>query len=117
MLNAIITGLGGQPVTWMLDAPLNTIALIIIMIWLQTGFCMIVLSAAIKGIPQEIIEAAKIDGATEIQSFLRITVPMIRGPIITVSTTVFIVVASAQSDSAKEIAIAPITSAAASFSA
>ena len=64
---------------------------IVILIWLQTGFAMVVLSAAIKGVPGEIIEAARLDGATERQIFLRVIVPMIRGSIITVATTIAIV--------------------------
>ena len=61
------------------------------MIWLQTGFAMVVLSAAIKGVSTEVIEAARLDGAIERQLFLRVIVPMIRGSIITVATTIAIV--------------------------
>jgi alpha-glucoside transport system permease protein len=90
LLNAVVTALGGEPVPWVVEDPLNTFGLIAIMIWLQTGLCMIVLSAALKGIPHEILEAARIDGAGEVAVFLRITVPSIRGSILTVGTTVFI---------------------------
>ena len=90
LLNAVVTAMGGEPIPWVVESPLNTFALIAIMIWLQTGFCMIVLSAALKGIPHEIVEAARIDGADELQVFLRVTVPAIRGSILTVGTTVFI---------------------------
>jgi alpha-glucoside transport system permease protein len=62
------------------------------MIWLQTGFCMVVLSAAIKNVPGELLEAARIDGANEFQLFFSITIPYIRGTIITVATTVLIMV-------------------------
>ena len=55
-----------------------------ILIWLQTGFAMVVFSAAIKGVSGEVIEAARLDGATERQLFLRVIVPMIRGSIVTV---------------------------------
>ena len=77
---------------WLQTSPINTFCEIMIMVWLQTGFAMVVLSAAIKGVPSEIIEAARLDGATERQIFFRIIVPMIRGSIITVATTIAIVV-------------------------
>jgi alpha-glucoside transport system permease protein len=90
LLNAIWTGFGGEPVPWIQTPPLNTFLMIVILIWLQTGFAMVVLSAAIKGVPVEIMEAAGLDGATERQKFLRIIVPMIRGSLITVTITVAI---------------------------
>ena len=92
LLNAIWTGLGQEPVAWLQQAPLNTFLLIVILIWLQTGFAMVVLSAAIKGVPVEIIEAAALDGAGERQKFLKIIVPMIRGSLVTVTITVAIFV-------------------------
>jgi alpha-glucoside transport system permease protein len=90
LLNAIWTSLGQEPVPWLQTPPLNTFLLIVVLIWLQTGFAMIVLSAAIKGVPVEIMEAAALDGASERQAFLRITVPMIRGSLVTVTITVAI---------------------------
>ena len=72
-------------------SPINIFCEIVILIWLQTGFAMVVLSAAIKGVSAEVIEAARLDGATERQLFLRVIVPMIRGSIITVTTTIAIV--------------------------
>lgn len=72
--------------------PVNTLALIVIMVWLQVGFAMVVLSAAIKGVPTELTEAARIDGASERLIFLRITIPSIRGALITVYTTIAIAV-------------------------
>jgi alpha-glucoside transport system permease protein len=91
LLNAAVTGLGGQPQAWTsLVQPWNNLFLIVIMVWLQVGFAMVLFSAAIKGIPAELTEAARVDGATERQVFARVTVPMIRGTIITVSTTVII---------------------------
>jgi alpha-glucoside transport system permease protein len=92
LLNAIWTGLGGHPVTWIATPPINTFALIVIMIWLQTGFAMVVLSAAIKGVSVEVIEAARLDGASERQLFTGIIVPIIKGSIITVATTIAIAV-------------------------
>jgi alpha-glucoside transport system permease protein len=90
LLNAIWTAFGGNPVPWIQTPPLNTYLLIVILIWLQTGFAMVVLSAAIKGVPVEITEAARLDGASERQLFLRITVPMIKGSLVTVTITVAI---------------------------
>jgi alpha-glucoside transport system permease protein len=90
LLNAVWTGFGLPPVAWATTFPMNIPAEILIMIWLQTGFAMVVLSAAIKGVSTEIIEAARLDGATERQLFFRVVVPMIRGSIITVATTVAI---------------------------
>jgi alpha-glucoside transport system permease protein len=91
LLNAIVVGAGGQPIPWFTTSPLNLGAEILIMVWLQTGFAMVVLSAAIKGVSTEIIEAARLDGASERQLFFRIIVPSIRGSIITVTTTIAII--------------------------
>lgn len=92
LLNAVVTQLGVDPIPWLIQPPHNTYALIAIMVWLQTGFCMVILSAALKGIPNEYIEAARIDGASERQIFFGIVIPMIRGALITVTTTVFIAI-------------------------
>jgi len=91
LLNAIIVGVGGQAIPFFTTNPLNVFAEIVIMIWLQTGFAMVVLSAAIKGVSTEIIEAARLDGANERQLFFRVIVPTIRGSIVTVITTIAIV--------------------------
>jgi alpha-glucoside transport system permease protein len=88
LLNAIWTSLGGQPVPWATTFPINLPAEILIMIWLQTGFAMVVLSAAIKGVSVEVLEAARLDGASERQVFFGVIVPIIRGSIITVATTI-----------------------------
>lgn len=94
LLNAIYTGItGNPPIAWTASAqlqPWNNLFLIIVMIWLQTGYAMVLFSAAIKGIPAEILEAARVDGANEVQIFLQIMIPTIMGTIITVSTTVLI---------------------------
>jgi len=92
LLNAVVVALGFDPVGWLVLRSINNFALIAIMIWLQTGFCMVLLSAAVKGIPADIIEAARMDGANEFQIFWRITVPMIRSTIVVVSTTIVILV-------------------------
>jgi alpha-glucoside transport system permease protein len=81
-----------EPVPWLQIPFWTTFPLIAIMVWLQVGFAMVVLSAAIKGVPVELTEAARIDGATEVQAFFRITVPSIRGSILTVYTTIAIAV-------------------------
>jgi alpha-glucoside transport system permease protein len=91
LLNAIVVGLGGKPIPFFTTSPLNIGAEIVILIWLQTGFAMVVLSAAIKGVSTEIMEAARLDGANERQLFFQIIVPLIRGSIVTVTTTVAIV--------------------------
>ena len=90
--NAIVTALGFDPVAWLQQdaAKLNTFLLMIILVWAQTGFAMVLLSAAIKGVPDETLEAARIDGANERQAFFRIVVPQIWGSIVTVFITVLI---------------------------
>ncbi|MCU0508528.1 MAG: sugar ABC transporter permease [Anaerolineae bacterium] len=91
LLNAIVTAFGGQPQGWttMLQ-PWNNLFLIVIVVWLQTGFAMVTFSAAIKGIPGEILEAARVDGATEVQIFRSIMIPYLMPTIITVTTTIVI---------------------------
>jgi alpha-glucoside transport system permease protein len=86
LLNGISIGLGQNPIDWLTQHPWNNLYLMVIMVWMQTGFAMVVLSAAIKAIPDEIIEAARIDGASEWQVFRRIMVPSILPTIVVVST-------------------------------
>jgi alpha-glucoside transport system permease protein len=93
VLNAITVALGGNPHPWdkwVAIAPWNNLFLILIVIWLQAGFSMVLFSAALKGIPEELLEAGRMDGANEVQVFFRIMVPYIQGTIITVWTTVVI---------------------------
>jgi alpha-glucoside transport system permease protein len=92
LVNAIYTTItGNPPVAWTAaNQPWNNLFLILIMIWLQAGYSMVLFSAAIKGIPGEILEAARVDGANEVQVFFRIMIPYIMGTIITVLTTVII---------------------------
>lgn len=92
MVNALVTATGADPVPWLQQPPLNTFALIAIMVWLQAGFAMVILSAAIKGVDGEVLEAARIDGANEVQAFWHIVLPSIRGSTITVATTIFIAI-------------------------
>jgi alpha-glucoside transport system permease protein len=86
LLNGIKQGLGQSPTPWLQETPWNNFLLMVIMIWIQTGFAMVVLSAAIKSVPDEIIEAARIDGASELQVFRRIVIPSILPTIVVVTT-------------------------------
>ncbi|MGC5020532.1 carbohydrate ABC transporter permease [Micromonospora sp. DT47] len=90
LLNQIVVSLGGEPKQWLLESPLNTLLLIVIMVWIQAGFAMVVLSAAIKAIPADIVEAARLDGVTPWQMFWRITMPSIRPALIVVVVTLSI---------------------------
>lgn len=92
LLNALVVALGFEPIGWLVNKSLNNFALIAIMIWLQTGFCMVLLSSAVKGIPKDVIEAARMDGANEWQIFWRITIPTISSTIVVVATTVIVLV-------------------------
>ncbi len=94
-LNAIWTAVTGQdPVPWLtIDAArLNSFLIMFIVIWLQTGFAMVLLSAAIKGVPEETLEAARLDGCSERRTFFHVIVPQIRGTILAVFITILIVV-------------------------
>ncbi len=89
LMNAFIALFGIEPVdTRLATPPINTLFLIVVMIWIQTGFAMTVLSAAIKAIPDDIIEAAKLDGLTGFGMFRFITVPSIRPALVVVLTTI-----------------------------
>ncbi|MCG5435673.1 carbohydrate ABC transporter permease [Micromonospora foliorum] len=90
LLNQIVVSLGGEPKQWLLESPLNTLLLIVIMVWIQAGFAMVVLSAAIKAIPGDIVEAARLDGVSPWQMFWQITMPSIRPALIVVMVTLTI---------------------------
>ncbi|WP_354477783.1 sugar ABC transporter permease [Marisediminicola sp. UYEF4] len=90
ILNQLIVWFGGEPAQFLINSPWNTLFLIVVMVWIQTGFAMVLLSAAIKGVPVEIIEAAKLDGANAWQQFRNVTIPAIRGTLIVVVTTITI---------------------------
>jgi alpha-glucoside transport system permease protein len=92
VLNAVLVKLGAQPVAWLSTQPINDFALMMVGIWLWAGFSMTILSAALKGLPSEVIEAARVDGATEWQLFWRIMIPMILPTITVVFTTLIIIV-------------------------
>ncbi len=82
----------GQPQTWLSLAFWNNFFLMAVLIWIQTGFAMVILSAALRGVPEETIEAAILDGANPFQIFFKIKVPQIMGTIVVVWTTITIVV-------------------------
>lgn len=89
-LNQVIIWFGGDPYNFLADDPWNTLWLIIVFIWIQTGFAMVVLSAAIKGVPTEQLEAAELDGTNAWQKFFNVVVPGIRSALIVVLTTISI---------------------------
>jgi len=89
-LNAIATLFGGEPVPWLIRSGINNVALILVGVWMWTGFATVILSAGLKGIPTEIIEAARVDGATEFQILTRVTIPMMASTIAVVATTIVI---------------------------
>jgi alpha-glucoside transport system permease protein len=88
LLNQLVVWLGGEPRQWLVDSPLNTVLLIVVLIWIQAGFAMTVLSAAIKAIPDEIVEAARLDGVGALGMFRYVTLPTIRPATVVVLTTI-----------------------------
>ena len=88
LLNQVLVWIGGSPQQWLVDSPLNTFLLIVVMIWIQAGFAMTVLSAAIKAIPDDIIEAARLDGVGPWGMFRFVTLPAIRPAVVVVLTTI-----------------------------
>jgi alpha-glucoside transport system permease protein len=92
LLNAVLAFFGGQPVGWLIVKPWNNLCIIIVGVWMWTGFCMVVFSAAYKNIPRELMESARIDGASEWQIFWSVTLPLMRPTIAVVTTTVIVFV-------------------------
>lgn len=92
VLNAVYVALGGEPQTWLTVPFWNSLLLMVVLIWIQTGFAMVILSAALRGIPEETVEAAIVDGANPFQIFFKIKIPQIYGTIIVVWTTITLVV-------------------------
>jgi alpha-glucoside transport system permease protein len=88
LLNQVVVALGGTPKQWLLETPWNTLFLIIVMIWIQAGFAMTILSAAIKAIPDDIVEAARLDGVGPVGMFRYVTLPSIRPAVVVVLTTI-----------------------------
>jgi len=93
ILNAIRTFFRLEPLPWLIEKPwLNNICLIMVGVWISTGFCMVILSASYKGIPRELLEAARVDGATEFKIFWKIILPLMKPTIAVVATTMIITV-------------------------
>jgi len=91
-LNAVLTALfpGFSPVAWLVNLAANNVALITVAVWVWAGFCLVILSAALKGIPAELLEAARVDGANEWQVFRAVTLPLLAPTITVVATTMVI---------------------------
>ena len=93
LANQVRVMLGQEPLGWLIEQPwINNLALIAVGVWIWTGFAMVVLSAAYKGIPRELLEAARVDGASEWQIFWRISLPVIQSTVAVVATTMVITV-------------------------
>ena len=92
ILNALIIFFGGEPQFWLSTPLWNNFLLMVILIWIQTGFAMVILGAALRGVPEETLEAAIIDGANEVQIFFKIIIPQIMATIVVVWTTIAILV-------------------------
>ena len=92
ILNGIVDAFGGDPIAWLQENTLhfNSFLLMVMLLWMNVGFAMVLLSAAVKGVPTETLEAARIDGAGERQVYFRVVLPQIKGTIITVFITVLI---------------------------
>ena len=90
LMSSIAKHLGFEPTNWLLTQPLNTFLLMIIFVWSQTGFAMVILSAAIKNVPADIMEASALDGATGWRLFRGVTFPMVRSTFIVVLATMVV---------------------------
>jgi alpha-glucoside transport system permease protein len=92
LLNGIWTAIGNEPLAWLLQEPWNNLYLMVILVWLQVGFSMVILSAGIKSVPSDIIEAARTDCAKEVQVFWKVIIPSISSTLVVVLTTIVITV-------------------------
>jgi alpha-glucoside transport system permease protein len=94
ILNSVVTAWGFEAQPWLTidDGRLNTFMLMAVLVWLQVGYSMVIISAAIKAVPEETLEAARIDGANAWQVFARIILPQVWGSIMAVFVTVLILV-------------------------
>lgn len=92
VLNAVVQMFGGTPQAWITVPFWNSIFLMVILVWIQTGFAMVILSAALRGVPEETLEAARIDGAGDVRIFFDIMIPQIFPTILVVWTTITITV-------------------------
>ena len=89
-LNAGLGLIGIEPQSWITEWPRNTFMLILVGIWMWVGFATVILSAGLKGISTELLEAARMDGATELQVFFRIILPLLAPTVAVVGTTIVI---------------------------
>jgi len=92
LLNRVVTFFGGKPLGWLIIKPWNNFFIIFVGVWIWTGFCMVVLSAAYKNIPKQLMESARVDGATEWQVFWHVTLPLMKPTIAVVATTMVVFV-------------------------
>lgn len=92
LLNAVVVALGGEPMAWIAVPFWNNFLLMIILVWIQTGFAMVILGAAIRGVPEDTLEASIMEGASEFTIFFKIVIPQIFGTIVVVWTTITILV-------------------------
>ena len=91
ILNALRSFFNSEPLPWLIEKPwLNNLCLIMVGVWIWTGFCMVILSASYKGIPRELLEAARVDGATEFRIFWKIILPLMKPTLAVVATTMTI---------------------------
>src|SRR5690606_20517660 len=90
LLNQIMVVLGFEPKGWLLESPINNLALIVVGLWIWTGYCMVILSAAYRGIPKELMEAGQVDGANDWQVFRHIIIPEMRPALTMVTTTMLV---------------------------
>lgn len=90
LLNQILVVLGFEPKGWLLQSPLNNFALIAVGLWIWTGYCMVILSAAYKGIPRELLEAGQVDGANELELFWHVIIPEMKPALSVVITTMLV---------------------------
>ncbi|NLM39486.1 MAG: sugar ABC transporter permease [Firmicutes bacterium] len=90
LLNQILVVLGLEPKGWLLESPLNNFALIAVGLWIWTGYCMVILSAAYKGIPAELLEAGQVDGANDLQLFWHVIIPEMKPSLTVVVTTMLV---------------------------
>lgn len=86
-LNAVVTALGGEPVAWIVDTATNNYALIGATLWTQAGFAMVIFDAALRAVPGELLEAARLDGASEWAAFRHVTLPFLVPTVVVVATT------------------------------
>ena len=89
-LNAVVTTLGAKPQPWLIQQPTNNAFLIFVGVWMMAGFAMVILSAGLKGISEEVLEAARVDGANEWNVFWQIKIPLLSSTIAVVTTTIII---------------------------